>query len=739
MGEVRVFGIRHHGPGSTRSLLGALVEFEPDAVLIEAPADAEAALQFAGHEGLIPPVALLVYASEDSKQAIFYPQTVFSPEWNAARYALAKGAALRAMDLPAAIRFSAAQSEQAEEEPEERELETAANQDPFALIAEASGYPDGEAWWEHLIEERRDPTDVFLAVTELMSSLREQTGEDPDAWGAKREAHMRLAIRKAESDGFARIAVVCGAWHVPALLAKTPASADQALLKGLPKLKTSATWVPYTHERITYASGYGAGVRSPGYYQHLWETPAHNVVPSWLLKSARLLREEGYDASTASVIEAVRLSEALSAVRGRPSPGLRELSDATLTVLTHGRDEPLRTIHRRLIVGTDIGEVPPEVPTVPLQSDLEALQKRLRLKPELLERRLELDLRNETDLARSHVLHRLNLLSIPWGDLQHVGGKQGTFHEHWLLRWRPELAIQVIEASRWGGSVEAAASALALDAASRIDMLPPLTRLAHDVLLADLDGTIPAVMKRLEDAAVVATDTKALLEALPPLGRVMRYGDVRKTSVDAVGHVFSSIFVRGCVGLPPATSQLDDEAAQAMVDAIDGAQSVVSLVADAEREQMWFTALETVAGRPDVHKLVSGRVTRLLLDGDRIEAEDASNALSRSGSVGSAPADTAAWIQGFLAGSGTVLLHHDKLWTVLDEWICGLAGESFFEVLPLLRRTFSTFARPERRLLGERVSGQGAVNKIADAAINLDRAQRPLPLLRLMLGMEETA
>jgi len=46
---------------------------------------------------------------------------------------------------------------------------------------------------------------------------------------------MRQAIRAAEKEGHARIAVVCGAWHVPALAQKVALKDDQALLKGWPK------------------------------------------------------------------------------------------------------------------------------------------------------------------------------------------------------------------------------------------------------------------------------------------------------------------------------------------------------------------------------------------------------------------------------------------------------------------------------------------------------------------------
>ena len=77
---------------------------------------------------------------------------------------------------------------------------------------------------------------------------------------------------------------------------------------------------------------------------------------------------------------------------------------------------------------------------------------------ESIDRTLELDLRRELDLERSHLLHRLVLLGVPWGSDEAVRGrKRGTFHEHWRLRWEPEMAVAVIEASVWGNTVETAA------------------------------------------------------------------------------------------------------------------------------------------------------------------------------------------------------------------------------------------------------------------------------------------
>jgi hypothetical protein len=71
--------------------------------------------------------------------------------------------------------------------------------------------------------------------------------------------------------------------------------------------------------------------------------------------------------------------------------------------------------------------------------------------------------------------------------------------------------------------------------------------------------------------------------------------------------------------------------------------------------------------------------------------------------VGATSAAKAAWIEGFLAGGGLLLVHDGELLALLDDWIAGLAGPEFIDVLPLLRRTFGTFAAGERRNIAERV------------------------------------
>jgi hypothetical protein len=85
-----------------------------------------------------------------------------------------------------------------------------------------------------------------------------------------------------------------------------PARKDAELLKGLPKVKVQATWVPWTYDRLAYWTGYGAGIESPGWYHHLW-TCRDGVTIRWMTRVARLLRDEDVDCSSAHVIEGVRV------------------------------------------------------------------------------------------------------------------------------------------------------------------------------------------------------------------------------------------------------------------------------------------------------------------------------------------------------------------------------------------------------------------------------------------------
>ena len=767
-----LLGVRHHGPGSARAVRAALEARQPRVLLVEGPPEADGIVALAGEEGMRPPVALLAHVLDEPGRAAFWPLAEFSPEWVAIRWALGHGLPVRFIDLPAAHSLALGDEEAAGRSAEDGDggdggapvPGEALRIDPLAVLAETAGYDDAERWWEDVVEHRgagtaeAGPYAPFAVLGEAMAALREAHGDGGHRRDAVREAHMRLRLREAVREfGEDGVAVVCGAWHVPALTAKATVTSDRGLLKGLPKVKTELTWVPWTHRRLARHSGYGAGIASPGWYGHLFAAP-DRPVERWLTKVARMLRAEDHSVSSAHVIEAVRLAESLAAMRGRPLAGLTETTDAVRAVMCEGSDVPLALVRDKLIVGDLLGEVPEGAPAVPLQRDLARQQRTLRLKPEAGERELDLDLRKDTDAARSRLLHRLRLLGIEWGVPATSGTlSTGTFREGWRLCWEPELSVRTAEAGVWGTTVVGAATAKAVSQAVEATALAGITALAESCLLADLPDALPVVMRVLADRAALDSDVGRLAQALPALVRSVRYGDVRGTDAAALAEVAEGLAERVCVGLPPACAGLDADGAAEMRGHIDGVHRSTALLEQARPEgaavqQRWRTVLRKLAARDRIPGLIRGRCARLLLDDGQLTEEEAARLMGLALSPGTEPTEAAAWIEGFLAGGGMLLVHDERLLALVDGWLAGVTGEAFTDVLPLLRRTFAEYEPGVRRTVGELVRRGGgfataAAGPGAGAAgagptapqgfgpgLDPERADAVLPTLRLLLS-----
>ncbi|NYD89357.1 DUF5682 family protein [Sphingomonas melonis] len=717
--EVSLFGVRHHGPGSARRLVEALDALRPAAVLIEGPADASHLLPMLADPGMATPVALLTYVEDDPARASFFPFADYSPEYQAARWAVAHGAEVRFIDLPASDRLGdwpdERQGEQSigiDQEPEVSADDDPVASDPIGTLAMAAGYDDGESWWADVIEENPASTSVFAAVADAMTALRSEAAP-PSGREAAREAHMRIEIARGAKASEGPVAVVCGAWHVPALAAKISLSADRAVLKGRSKTKTKATWAPWTAPRLARASGYGAGVVAPGWCAHLWDTRhAQDRDAIWLARIARVLREHGHFVSTASVIEAQRLGHALAALRARPHPGFAELREAAIACLCQGERAIWDDIAAELLIGSAVGVIPADTPLAPLLEDLQRQQKAMRLKPEALERALTLDLRSDSGLARSTLLHRLNALDVPWGRLADAGRSRGTFRENWVLAWQPEYAVRLIENLIHGSTIAEAAGGRLTEAMRAETDLGALAELVRRAMIADLPRATQEGIALLEDRAALTSDCQALLAALPPMADILRYGEARSGTVGHLAGLMPRIVVQAALAFPYAARNLDADAAGALRGAIlaaDGAIQLAELAPDVVAT--WHEALRKLFDDAQTTRLIAGSAARLLYEAEALSADQAAILLARMLSPGTPAAAAAGYFEGFLEGAGQRLIHDTALREVVDSWLSTLEEEAFVANLPLFRRVFSALDRNERRRLMDAAlgrSGSGA-------------------------------
>lgn len=773
MSSIHLFGIRHHGPGCARSLVQALEQLQPDILLIEGPPEAASLLPLVTEADMQPPVALLLYSPAMPEHAVYYPFAAFSPEWQAIQYAQQQQLPTRFIDLPLATTLaqqasvaaakteetqdSAAEADTAEAtaesepEPGQEDDDLSPAGDALGWLASAAGFSDIDGWWDHLVEQRSDSLELFAAIEEMMSVARSELEQD---WPTprseqRREAAMRQGIRAAQKEGFQKIAVVVGAWHVPALRAPGSVKADNELLKNLPKAKVAATWTPWTYGRLSQRSGYGAGIQAPGWYHHLWHTP-NKAGLYFLLDCAALLRKQGLDASSAQIIEAQRLAETLASLRERSRPGLQEWLDALHSLLFATNPRAFDLIEKDLLLAERLGAIPAQTPLLPLQADVRQQQKSLRLNPSTDGTELELDLRQEAHLAKSVFLHRLRLLDIDWGKPQRGRSRSsGSFQEHWYLKWQPEFELALIQANVWGSSLESACQARICHQAKHEPELSNLTELVQQALLARCGAAVTVLMQAVQERAALTTDCAQLLAALPPLAAILRYGDTRGTDRESVGEVFYGLLERAALALPPAAHGINEEAAQALQQQMRAADEALQLLQREEYLQVWHAALQILAAASapgsQAHPLLAGRATRILFEQGLWDTAHTAQTLSLACSNPIAPLASAQWLEGFLSGSGLLLILNEALWQILSNWVAQLPEEYFLQLLPLLRRTFATFASGERRQIGDKVLHSSAALQTGTGtqtqalAFDEARAALVLPLLQqIMLGTSAT-
>jgi hypothetical protein len=695
-----LFGIRHHGPGSARRLVEALEALKPTVVLIEGPSDATPLLPLLAHPAMITPVALLAYAEDDASRASFFPFARYSPEYQATVWAVANGAELRFIDLPSTDRLAATAPEDTSAPADADPV----SYDPIGVLAKAAGYDDGESWWSDTIEQNLHGGAVFDAVTDAMTALRE-TVPPPTGREAAREAYMRLEIAKAVKEASGPVAVVCGAWHVPALAAKHSATADREILKGRIKAKVKATWTPWTTQRLARATGYGAGVVSPGWFSHLWENGDRDDRDAiWLTRMAMALRDRGHEVSTASLIDAQMLASALATLRDRPAAGFEELTEAAVSVFCAGDPSLWHEVSDELLIGGAVGEIPPETPLAPLIEDLQRQQKAVRLKPEALERELSLDLRTDAGLARSTLLHRLTILGVPWGRLADGGRSRGTFREIWKLVWDPEFSVSLIENTVHGATIRDAADARTMETMRGEGDIADLATAVREAMVADLSGSVSYGIRRLESMAALDADSLPLLQSLPPMADMLRYGEARAGQTGPIEALMPRVVARASLSLHYAVRDLDAPAAETMRTAVQEADDAIRLAKLGENvRDQWLMALERIPGDLNASPLIVGAVARMLYEADRMTAEDTSTLLGRMLSPGRTTADAAAFFEGFFTDSGPRMVHDGLLRGSVDEWMAGLDEEEFVATLPLFRRAFGRMDAMERRRLMDAV------------------------------------
>lgn len=712
--SLNIFGVRHLSPAASFHLIEYLNEKKPKHILLEAPADLQLLVSNLSDKRIKPPIAMLAYTTELPIETLLYPFASYSPEYQAMVWASKNKAAIEFIDLPACISLKL-QQERKQETGNDKNTDFYNFQNNlYNKIAESAFEADYVSYWERNFEHNLNKDSFQKGITFLSTELRDLIVREEHenlpfdfAYNLIRESFMKRKILEMKNNSVNQddFVIIVGAYHIAGITNDLPAMNDKELAK-LPKVETLMTLMPYSYHRLSSRTGYGAGNKAPYYFELMWQCmqaqEIKNLGAIYLSKIAIELRKLGYNASSASVIEAVRLAKSLTALRDGNLPVLKDLHDAVITCFGHGDLSIVAESINRIDIGTAIGHLPEGVSQTPVQEDMNQELKRLKLTnyKSAIAQDIHLDLRENLkvksveaafiDLNRSSFFHRLNLLKISFVQFQQSSQASSTWSEKWILQWSPEVEIQVVEANLKGETLKVAAAfelKELLENCTSVKQSAELIKMACECnLLENFTNAISVLQQLLIDS----NDFVELSSATRSLSLLLQYGDIRSFDLTPLMPILQQLFLRASLLLVDAAS-CDYKAAKEIADAVN----VIDLVSEEQHElvdsAIWQAELEKLAWRDDRNARLSGTAFSILLAHNRVVDVDCANEVSRRLSPG-VPADIgAAWFEGLSSRNHYSLLSRVSIWKELDAYIQGLNEDEFSKSVVFLRRAFGCF------------------------------------------------
>jgi len=547
-----------------------------------------------------------------------------------------------------------------------------------------------------------------------------------------REAYMKREIAKACTEFKPEeIVVIVGAYHLLGIQNSLPAMSDDELKK-LPKATAQLTLMPYSYLRLSSRTGYGAGNMAPYYFELMWRAMQTNTMDklaaTYLTKIAKILRDQGQNASSASVIEAVRLANVLSAMKGGTYPVLEDLHDAVVTCFGGGGLSSVAEAINKVDIGTAIGALPEGVSQTPVQEDMNQELKRLKLTnyKSAIAQDLSLDLRENLkvktkeaafiDLNRSTFLHRLEVLGIHFATQQRVQQDKASWAEKWVLQWSPEVEIEIVEANLKGETLEIAAAFILKEQLSEATDLSVVAKIIRQACECQLTHIFGNALSTLQSLLVDSNNFVETAFAAHELSMLIQYGDLRQFNLEPLKPILQQLFLRASLLLIDASS-CDDKASKPIVDAMNTMEFISEQQYELVDTETWQKELTHLAWRDDVNTKLSGVAFAILLEHNLATEEECAREVSRRLSAG-VPADLgASWFEGFSGRNRYALLSRTIIWQELDNYVRQLDEEQFMRSVVFLRRAFADFEPNQKNSIAELLGDLWGTGKEATAEL----------------------
>jgi hypothetical protein len=731
-GRVVYFPVRHHSPACAWHLTRLIREVKPRSVLIEGPRDATPLIPFLTDKRTRMPVAIYTTyvqrrgAELPLRHGAYYPLCDYSPELAAIRAAEEVDAEVRFIDLTYPEMVQCEQSRGDERLRNLFEENRLQHSRLLRIACDRSGVRDPDELWDHLYEVDYQETDVAIFVRNVLAycalARHDCTPEMLAADGcAAREAAMAAAIAKAKG----KVVVVTGGFHTVALptteprMPKTPKPADG---------DAQVVLMRYSFEQLDRLNGYASGLPSPEYYQRLWEgrDPAELIVAL-----ARECREQRAMVSPADEIAALHQARQLARFRGHPLLAREDLLDGVRSVFIKGSDDVegvmILALARKMLAGDRVGDLPPEVGQPPIVDDFRRSATQLKIDLDKVQSvEIALDIyRKDRSREVSRLFHRLRFLDVPFATFvsgpDFVQGKElERIRETWKYRWAPKTESTLIERSLYGSTLEEAATSCLLERVAAAEKhgqgrrADVAAQLLVEACRMGLHRHTPELLERTrtlvgEDSQF--TSVVAAIEMLLVL-HVSRE-PLEAHHLMGLNDVAAAAYERACYLLPRlvTTAEADESST---LDALNSLyQAVQSLGDSAERQDLRWRNLETLAESTGGNPVFRGAACGILFGDGRLDVARVVQHLNgHLVSVADQGREGPRFLRGLMRTARNVLWQAPEAIRCIHRALRDWEEERFIRQLPHLRLAFADLTPRECDQVGKLVAAEAGVDKV---------------------------
>ena len=218
--------------------------------------------------------------------------------------------------------------------------------------------------------------------------------------------------------------------------------------------------------------------------------------------------------------------------------------------------------------------------------------------------------------------------------------------------------------------------------------------------VCDLPTTLEQAQLAIANLAAESTTFDDLAEAAHELALTVRYGDVRRFSVEPLLPLVEQLFREAALHMM-GSANCDDGTALGYLEAIHHLNRISQELSELVDEALWEKELMALSNSDAHNPILSGFACALLLERGAIDDDELATELARRLSPGIDADLGAGWFEGLSKRNRYALLSRLSLWRHLEEYIGALEPDEFKRALVFLRRAFESFSAHERRQIAE--------------------------------------